>query len=88
MAVMDYGRGPWELVMVRTTRQMPLKLCSDCQFEGELETTRNEFVHLLLSSTIPLFPGRRISLLSQNQFAATPTLSACKQALRFGGNGV
>ena len=26
---MDYGRGPWELVMVRTTRQMPLKLCSD-----------------------------------------------------------
>ena len=57
MAVMDNGRGPWELVMVRTTCQIPLKLCSDysCQFEGELETTRNEFVQLLLSSTMPLF---------------------------------
>ena len=29
VAVMDNGRGPWELVMVRTTCQMPLKLCSD-----------------------------------------------------------
>ena len=57
VAVMDNGRGLWELVMVRTTCQIPLKLCSDysCQFEGELETTRNEFVHLLLSSTMPLF---------------------------------
>ena len=57
VAVMDNGRGPWELVMVRTTCQIPLKLCSNysCQFEGELETTRNEFVQLLLSSTMPLF---------------------------------
>lgn len=36
----------------------------------------------------PQETGPRISLLSQNQFAATRTLSACEQALRFGGNGV
>ena len=49
------------------------------------ETSLSTFCFLPLRH---FFSGPRISLLSQNQFAATRTLSACEQALRFGGNGV
>ena len=48
------------------------------------ETSLSTFCFLPLCH---FFSGPRISLLSQNQFAATRTLSACEQALRFGGNG-
>ena len=49
------------------------------------ETSLSNFCFLPLCH---FFSGPRISLLSQNQVAATRTLSACEQALRFGGNGV
>ena len=49
------------------------------------ETSLSTFCFLPLCH---FFSGPRISLLSKNQFAATRTLSACEQALRFGGNGV
>ena len=49
------------------------------------ETSLSNFCFLPLCH---FFSGPRISLLSENQVAATRTLSACEQALRFGGNGV